>query len=55
MVWDMAMARMPQLERFASASQTSTSIEYQSFGYYHPNTDIAQPPSPYYSDDTSST
>ena len=38
-------------ERFACTSQSSTSAEYRTFGYYHPGADIAQPPSPYYSDD----
>ena len=46
---------MPQVERPASTSQTSTSTEYQDFGYYHPGAHIAQPPPPHYSDDTSST
>ena len=32
---------MPQLERSASTSQTSTSTEYRCFGYYHPDADIA--------------
>jgi len=47
--------QMPQLEKSASTSQTSTSIEYRSFGYYHPGANSAQPSSSYYSDDTSST
>jgi len=42
--------QMPQLERPANTSQTSTSVEY----YYH-GADIAQLPLPYYSGDTSST
>jgi len=46
---------MPQLERSASISQTSTNAKYQSFGYYNPGADIAQPPPSYYSNDTSST
>ena len=44
---------MPQLERSASTSQTSTSAEYRGFEYCHPDADIVQPPLPYYSDDTS--
>ena len=46
--------QMPQFETSASPSQSSTSAEYRDFGYYHPGVDIAQPPQPYYSDDTSS-
>ena len=45
--------QMSQLEKSASTSQISTSAEYRGFGYYYHGADIAQPPPPYYSDNTS--
>ena len=47
--------QMPQLERYASTGQSSTSVEYRGLGYYHPDADIAQLSLSYYSDNTSST
>ena len=36
--------QMPQLERYASTSQSSISAKYRGFGYYHPGADIVKPP-----------